>query len=172
MRESRYNVWIVNGEYHYVFNALSGCFIRLTDEEQQSVEKLLVQGVLESNHNLVQKLVENRMLVADAQDELATLNRRFLSSRYDRRRFALTIVTSLGCNYDCAYCYELKQPSLIGDDVAESLLQLVNEKYRTLNRLKSVGWVESRSLARPSCWPCPNNLLSDATNTKLPIMPI
>ena len=48
----------------------------------------------------------------DDTDELAILAGRYAASRRNSRRFALTIVTSLGCNLDFPYCYEKKHPSI------------------------------------------------------------
>ncbi len=39
--------------------------------------------------------------------------RGYAASRRNSRRFALTIITSLGCNLDCPYCYEKEHPSIL-----------------------------------------------------------
>ena len=56
-----------------------------------------------------------RMLVSDDLDELAVLERRYRAGTADRTSFALTIVTSLGCNFDCPYCFEDKPPAILDD---------------------------------------------------------
>jgi uncharacterized protein len=54
--------------------------------------------------------------VEDDTDELAILAGRYAASRRNSR-FALTILTSLGCNLDCPHSYEKKHPSILGDAV-------------------------------------------------------
>ncbi|MBW4696721.1 MAG: SPASM domain-containing protein [Aphanocapsa lilacina HA4352-LM1] len=145
MQQSRYNIWVESGEIYYVFNTLSGRLVRLTVEERQAVDNFVVHGSCESNFSVLQKLVENRMLIASEQNELAVLEQRFLSGRNARNTFALTIVTSLGCNYDCLYCYELKQPSLIGAEVVNSLLELIDKKLPEIESFK-VSWLGGEPL--------------------------
>jgi uncharacterized protein len=79
------------------------------------------------------------MLVPDAADELELLRRRYAASRRNTGRFHLTIVTSLGCNFDCPYCFEAKHPSLLGDAVQERLLRLIDQKIPTVREL-AVLW--------------------------------
>src|SRR5947208_9489530 len=57
-----------------------------------------------------ERMAHGRMLVADNTDEIDLLAQRYEFTRHDPTRFALTIVTSLGCNFDCPYCFEAKHP--------------------------------------------------------------
>jgi uncharacterized protein len=74
------------------------------------------------------------MLVPDGADELGFLARRYEASRYDTSMFGLTLVTSLGCNFDCPYCFEAKHPSIMQPDVEEAVLAILDDQ---LPRIKS-----------------------------------
>ena len=50
------------------------------------------------------------------------LERRYRAGTGDRTSFALTIVTSLGCNFDCPYCYQVKLLSDVLDDEVRTQL--------------------------------------------------
>jgi uncharacterized protein len=80
-----------------------------------------------------------RMLVPDDGDELALLETRYRLSRYDRGRFGLTLVTSLGCNFDCPYCFEAKHPSIMDEAVVAAVLQMVDDRLPRITEL-TVTW--------------------------------
>jgi len=79
------------------------------------------------------------MLVADDVDELESLQQRYKATRFDRKGLGLTLVTSLGCNFDCPYCFEAKQPSVMSDRVQAAVLRLVDEELPKISRL-TVTW--------------------------------
>jgi uncharacterized protein len=68
------------------------------------------------------------MLVPDDVDEIAVLGRRYEAGRANASRFAVTIVTSLGCNFNCPYCFEEKHPSILDGDVQEQILEVVDDQ--------------------------------------------
>lgn len=75
---------------------------------------------------LLEDLVRRRVLVHDGADEIAALRSAYQRSRYDGS-LGLTVVTSLGCNFACSYCFEDKQPSLLRPDVADAIVRLVDD---------------------------------------------
>lgn len=79
------------------------------------------------------------MLVRDGVDDLALLEMRYHAPRHSTEHFALTIITSLGCNFDCPYCFEARHPSIMNVDVKQGLLQAIDDKLKTVMDL-SVSW--------------------------------
>ena len=69
-------------------------------------------------------LALGRMVVNDDLDEVGLLERRYREGTSDRSSFALTIVTSLGCNFDCPYCYQVKPTEILSDEVQGLLVQV------------------------------------------------
>jgi len=88
---------------------------------------------------LLKQMAAGRMLLPDNTDELELLAQRYKASREDTSRFALTIVTSLGCNFDCPYCFEAKHPSLLNAEVERALLEVVDDQLPTIQTLH-VTW--------------------------------
>ena len=74
------------------------------------------------------------MIVNDDLDELEVLERRYRAGTTDRTTFALTIVTSLGCNFDCPYCFEAKVPSILDEETERLLLEVLDEQLPALER--------------------------------------
>src|SRR5256885_10055562 len=79
------------------------------------------------------------MLVGGQVDELALLEARYASTRPDQSAFALTIVTSLGCNFDCPYCFEEKHPSILNRDVQRAIVAALDDQLASIKRF-NVSW--------------------------------
>ena len=140
MKESRFNIWVEHAGAFYVYNGVSGALLRISREDY-----LALQDFLSNRDNvncrpaLLSDLVLGQMLVSDDSDELAFLSKRYQLSRFDTTHLGLTIVTSLGCNFDCPYCFESKHPSIIDDEVREAILQLLDDKLSSIGSF-NVCW--------------------------------
>src|ERR1700758_308976 len=140
MRQSRYNIWVERDGSSYVYNGVSGALLRMSADDRSAVEKVLKdRGARDCSPELLKKMAVGRMLVPDDADEIELLTKRYAMSRYDSSHFALTIVTSLGCNFDCPYCFEAKHPSLMNDEVQRAVLEVLDEKLNELSSF-SVSW--------------------------------
>ncbi len=127
--ESRYNIWVEHDGAHYVFNGVSGQLFCLTKDDYEAFQAYL-NGEEETGCSLelLQQLALGRMIVPDGADELAFLARRYERSRGDTSHFGLTIVTSLGCNFDCPYCFEAKHPSIMDEQVQQAVLHVLEDQ--------------------------------------------
>jgi uncharacterized protein len=140
MKQSRYNVWVDEGESRFVYNGLSGAIAGFPITEWPSVDAFLSGADdVHVDAGLLRDLVAGRMIITDDTDELALLRERYRITRRNAESFHLTIVTSLGCNFDCPYCFEAKHPSLLDRDVQDRLLQLLDTKLPSLREL-TVTW--------------------------------
>ena len=140
MKESRYNVWVERDGAAYVFNGVSGGLLRVPLEEHRALRSFLAgERGAACSPALLRDMAVGRMLVTDDFDELDLLAARYQASRYDTGQFALTIVTSLGCNFDCPYCFEAKHPSIMSREVEQAVLQVLDDQ---LPRIQSffVTW--------------------------------
>ena len=140
MRESRYNVWLERDDAAYVFNGMSGALLRISADDYGAYRDLLAgEPDATCPPDLLANLVAGSMLIADDADELAKLRDRYTASRHDTSRFALTLVTSLGCNFDCPYCFEAKFPSVMGEQVQALVLEVLEAQLPSI-RSFHVTW--------------------------------
>lgn len=139
MRESRYNIWVERADSRYVFNAISGSLLRIPSHQYTAYREFLSGDGPDISPSLLANLIAGSMLVADDADEILSLERRYRNSRDDDSHFALTIVTSLGCNFDCPYCFEAKHPSIVDDEVRELILKLVDDQVQRVQTFR-VTW--------------------------------
>jgi uncharacterized protein len=137
MKQSRYNIWAdAEDGGSYLFNGISGGLKRLSNTEREAVEAFTAGVCVECSAKLLEDLVRARMLIPDDADELEMLSEQYRRSRYDTSHFAVTLITSLGCNFDCPYCFEAKHPSIMDDEVQEAILVLLDDQ---LPRITSFG---------------------------------
>jgi uncharacterized protein len=140
VKESRYNVWVTDGPRSHVYNGFSGRVVEVPTAQREPIERFVAgEDDAPADAELLRTLVGAHVLVADAADELELLRNRYAATRRNPDRFHLTIVTSLGCNFDCPYCFEAKHPSLLSGPVQERLLELVDQKLPAVREL-AVLW--------------------------------
>jgi uncharacterized protein len=140
MRRSRYNVVVEHGERFWVYNGLSGMLLAVSPDQWRAVGRFLDgDDARPPTAETLHDLAGGRMIVTDDTDELEVLGRRYHASTHDRSSFALTIVTSLGCNFDCPYCFEAKVPSILDEDTERLLLEVLDEQLPALTSF-NVTW--------------------------------
>ena len=121
VKASRYNVWTHEEGSDFVYNGMSGASLKLGTGERQAVEGYLAGerdglfgGAPSEPGAWVHARVGRDRRVAAARGALPALAQRQDASRP-------TIVTSLGCNFDCPYCFEDKHPSILGAEVEDGV---------------------------------------------------
>jgi uncharacterized protein len=140
VKASRYNLWVNEDGVDFVYNGMSGAMLKLIEGERDAVERYLAGDRASGcSASLLESLARGRMLVSDETDELELLATRYALSRGDTSRLALTIVTSLGCNFDCPYCFEDKHPSILDGEVEAAIVQLLDDQLPTINMF-NVCW--------------------------------
>jgi uncharacterized protein len=103
-----------------------------------------LQGFLHGNSptcspKILEKLVRGRMLIADDVDELKLLRRRYETTQSEKKYLGLTLIPSLGCNFDCPYCFEDKFPSVMDERTQRAVMRLVDDQLPKIDKL-SVSW--------------------------------
>jgi uncharacterized protein len=141
MKESRYNIWTDYGGAKYLYNGVSGALLRVPTTEYDAVQRFLsaTDPSPECSTGLLKNMAVGRMLIPDDADELDLLEKRYRVSRNDLTHFALTIVTSLGCNFDCPYCFEDKHPSIMDDEVQRLVIEALDDQLPKIAGFK-VSW--------------------------------
>ncbi len=146
LKLSRYNVWADVGERSGVFNGMTGALTVMAREERHAVEEFVAgHGSGESIAARLEELVRKRVIINENHDELAELRQRYDATRWRSDALAYTVVTSLGCNFDCPYCFESKHPSLLKPEVADALVGVLRDSLPNINRL-AVTWMGGEPL--------------------------
>lgn len=137
---SKFNVWAADGTDHFLHNGVSGQTFHLDQAVRRRLEAIVHGSEITSDDAAVlTPLVAGRALINHDVDELAILRTRYQAASVQPRHFGLTVVTSLGCNFDCPYCYEDKKPSILSGTVQHGILRLIDERIEHLDDL-AVTW--------------------------------
>lgn len=146
MKWSRYLTTEPLGDAVYIHAGLSGSFNRIPVALRERADAFCA-GTDDGTgiEDELEAMVRARILVGDDVDELAELEQRYERSRH-RGGLGLTIVTSLGCNFDCPYCFESKRPSLLKPDVEQALIGLVDDGLAAGTPSMHVMWMGGEPL--------------------------
>jgi len=139
LRESRYNVVVEHRDRVWVYNGVSGQLIGLSGDDWVATRAFLAGSADHPSVELLRDLTLGRMIVNDDLDELEMLERRFRTGTTDRTTFGLTIVTSLGCNFDCPYCFQVKPRAILDEESVGLMIAVLEEQLPTITAFR-VTW--------------------------------
>jgi uncharacterized protein len=163
MKLSRYNVWVEEDPSGWaVFNGMSGALVSVDRTQRTALEHFLENSITDGlDPELLRRLVEARIVIRDQADELAQIHARNSFARRDPRNLGLTLVSSLGCNFDCPYCFEDKRPSKMSNDVQDAVVRLLHDSMSGLENL-DVTWMGGEPLiARDVIWRLSRLMMSE-----------
>lgn len=150
MKPSRFNVLFAAGDDAHLYNTRRGSYLRFPDTPADHLAALTPPGRITVapggeprpidpsavDPTLLQALVEGDFLVPADLDELALLQAANRIARFGPESLNLTILTTLGCNLDCIYCYEDKQRGVMKAAVQDRIVDFVS---RQAPRVKQLG---------------------------------
>lgn len=149
MSWSRYNVWVEHDDGWHVFNGVTGSIVRVETDERTAIDDFLDGVRPAANHAaLIERLLQMRALVAADTDEVELLQKRFQRSSTGRDHLGLTVITSMGCNFDCPYCFEHKTPAKLTPEVSDEILRLLDARIDEIDSC-SVTWYGGEPLLAP-----------------------
>lgn len=140
LRWSTYNVSVDHDGRRHIFNGVSGALEAFDTDIADRVDELLRTGTGSADlAPTLERMVTANLLVPDGVDERERLARRYRRHSTARDHLGLTIVTSMGCNFDCPYCFEHKVPRILDDEVAEEVRRLVRARLAEVTTV-AVTW--------------------------------
>ncbi len=142
MKLSRFVVLHRASAGSFLYSGMSGAVVKVTNEIMDLLEGGQLQFLPERD---AQVLKQQYVIVDQEVDELAILERRYTAGKSDREHLGLTIISSLGCNFACPYCYEAKELSLLNPDVEEAILRSVSYRAHGLKTLQ-IHWLGGEPL--------------------------
>ena len=139
MKVSKYNFIIPFDEQSsLIYNTLSNAFIKIFNESLCYLENNN-SDLLKLNNSVVQQLYKGRFLIEEDFDELAFLQYKYDSQKFNKDVMTLTIAPTLNCNFDCHYCFENKEIGQIDDVIEDKILQLISNNINKIKLLR-INW--------------------------------
>lgn len=121
MKFSKFNVLKSDDINTYIFNTLTGSFVRLSNENYNSLwssegkeirEGLLSEGILTENPN-----------------EVFAYKYRYYKQMFNPQKVHLCIAPTMKCNFNCFYCFEEgnKNLSLMNEAVENAIIRYIEK---------------------------------------------
>lgn len=144
MKISRYviPVELSNGE-RLLYNTMNRRYFLYHDTEETEVDSLLHN--LNKNEysgkeiEILRQLVQKKIVLADAADELDELMYRENQIRFQSDTFHIMIIVTNGCNFRCSYCVQEHESIALSDASAEKILALIDKESKIVKRVK-ITW--------------------------------
>lgn len=139
MKESKYNVFLKEDPTNplspiIAFNGMTCSLARMTSEEYEKFQKCKCNSFRDCDETFLSQLIHGRFIIEDDCDEKQILKHNLLQNRYDTSTFSLTIAPTLGCNFDCIYCYETSHSdySKMSQEIQDSLFEMVRRQVENV----------------------------------------
>ena len=147
MKQSKYNFFIEtnaeNGDSMIVgFNAMTCALAKFTGDNYKKFLEAEANGYTNLDDEFRQKLLQGNFIVDDACDETLILRNNLLRSRYGGNTYGITIAPTLGCNFDCIYCYEQNHLDYtkMSEETQNKVIGLIQAKIDSGIKGLSVTW--------------------------------
>lgn len=137
MKKSKYNFFYEYGDEYIAYNARTNAMALVESDDvklfKENFEKLSEEKKKEFKHG--------GFLIPDYVDELKTIKNNMFSARYSRTHLGLVIAPTLGCNFNCEYCFEDTQDDMtkMSKEIQEKLVEFVESNSKNIDRI-DVTW--------------------------------
>ena len=137
MKQSNYNLLREFDSNYYLINVLNSTFIELSEYEYNELCKMDNSTFENISHDVLNKMIEQGMLVSDETDELLFLKKRYIREQKEKDLLTITIAPTLNCNFACPYCYEDRQGKIINKEEQRKIIDFIDKQlllgYKKLN---------------------------------------
>ena len=114
-----------------MFNARTLALAKVTDKIQKQIMDL---DWSEGNKALFSELSKQGFIVSGDFDEKASISEDLWRSRNNQSVCSLTIAPTLGCNFNCAYCFESEEVrskyDYMSESVQDNIISFLNERFQ------------------------------------------
>jgi len=144
---SKYNSLFRSKQYgSFVYNSLSNALIQLDDSHYALLEQLHSSlgciDVTDDNDQFLALLRKKQVIVRNGEEHLSLMRRQYKRNAlcFDNSHLDLSICPTLGCNFQCPYCFENAQKNVIfmSAQTVDKLLAFI-KSFKSIKSL-SVSW--------------------------------
>jgi len=125
------------------YNALTSKIINLNDPNNQNIEGILRGNLdpLYTNPTLTLRLSKEGYIVDKDINELNVIKEIYNNYRLTNKdQISLTILPTLGCNFDCPYCFERHTKGLMSKEVQEALVEFFKTRLASTGKKVHIEW--------------------------------
>lgn len=141
MKESKFNLFyrVENDKQKILaYNSRSNLLAIMDIEEFENFKNCSITNKYNDLDDVfLNELKRGYFLIDDSVNELEILRYNQQLARYNSTYLGLTIAPTLGCNFNCIYCYEKEHDNfkIMNAETQEALLKFIADQCNTINRL-------------------------------------
>lgn len=118
---------------YYVYSKVKGNII-------QNILKNMNSGLYTKDEILIiEELLKKKIVVADETDEIAELEYKENSVRYQDSVFYIMIIVTNACNFRCTYCIQEHENKMLDDVSEEKISKLLQKMSKKVKKI-SITW--------------------------------
>lgn len=138
---SKYNYVVEYSEDEYlVFNTLSLSMITLDKMHYELLKRGDIDKFVKSfNNSETKALLENGLIVETKVDETKVLKDMYWFNKYKDDTLHISIMTTLGCNFGCPYCFETHRNVILTSDIENAIFDFVKSNIKDKAKLH-IDW--------------------------------
>lgn len=136
MKESKYNFIFKDGEDNILYNSLTGAIAQINDKERKLIERRMFSDLED-----IDDYIKEGFFINDEIDEIELIRHNMLCSKFNTDKLSIIIAPTMGCNFNCSYCFEndIRSNAIINDKVIKSIYDFVDSKINTISEL-NITW--------------------------------
>ncbi|EFK94562.1 radical SAM domain protein [Finegoldia magna ACS-171-V-Col3] len=136
MKESKYNFIFKDGEDNILYNSLTGAIAQINDKERKLIERRMFSDLED-----IDDYIKEGFFINDEIDEVELIRHNMLCSKFNTDKLSIIIAPTMGCNFNCSYCFEndIRSNAIINDKVIKSIYDFVDSKINTISEL-NITW--------------------------------
>ena len=126
---SKYNHLVEYSDDYIVFNTLTLSLILLENKYIRSVqENDIVTFLNQFNEDEINSLYENGIIVDKDCDEFKIIKDSYWYNKYKDDTLHVSIMTTLGCNFSCPYCFETRRNVRLTPVIEKAIINFIKEQ--------------------------------------------
>lgn len=122
MKTSKYNYITNKTDYSYWYNGVNHNFFRLPIALGKKIQNMMdsSESISQLPYPIYQKLLDNGFIINDDANELALIRKKN-EETINEKKYWLTILPTLNCNFKCWYCIQDHIATKMSEDTIESI---------------------------------------------------
>ncbi len=128
---SKYNLFVKYDKQYIIFNTLTLSLILLECEFVNMIKKEAVDDFLQSfSEKEIIDLLDAGIILEKEIDEMKIIKDRYWFNKYKDETLHVSVLTTLGCNFCCPYCFETRRNVKITPKTEEAIINFIKEQSK------------------------------------------
>ena len=137
---SNYNYFVKYENEYILFNTLTLSLLVLDQKHKDLIENGNMDEFLKScSEDEIYALIDNGIILDETIDELKIIKDSYWYNKYKDDTLHVSVLTTLGCNFGCPYCFETRRNVQLNEHVENAIVNFI-EKQSDGKKYVHIDW--------------------------------